>query len=102
MKDEEEIKTLIAAQRIAEKALQEALEFIKPGRTEKEISAFLQYRMLCHGADRMSFEPIVVSGVNSSMPHGVPSLKQVFGPAPGFSWTSMPRPWPKPWPKYSP
>ena len=77
VKDEEEIKTLIAAQRIAEKALQEVLEFIKPGRTEKEISAFLQYRMLCNGADRMSFEPIVVSGVNSSMPHGVPSGKPV-------------------------
>ena len=77
VKDEEEIKTLIAAQRIAEKALQEVLEFIKPGRTEKEISAFLQYRMLCNGADRMSFEPIVVSGVNSSMPHGVPSHKKV-------------------------
>ena len=75
VKDQSELDALIAAQRIAEKALQEALEFIKPGRTEKEISAFLQYRMLCNGADRMSFEPIVVSGVNSSMPHGVPSHK---------------------------
>ena len=77
VKDQSELDALIAAQRIAEKALQEALEFIKPGRTEKEISAFLQYRMLCNGADRMSFEPIVVSGVNSSMPHGVPSHKKV-------------------------
>ena len=77
VKDQSELDALIAAQRIAEKALQEVLEFIKPGRTEKEISAFLQYRMLCHGADRMSFEPIVVSGVNSSMPHGVPSHKKV-------------------------
>ena len=77
VKDEEEVRRLISAQRIAEKALKDVLEFIKPGKTEKEISAYLQYRMLCHGAEKMSFEPIVVSGVNSSMPHGVPSDKKV-------------------------
>ena len=54
VKDEEEVKCLIAAQRIAEKALKDVLEFIQPGRTEKEISAYLQYRMLCHGAEKMS------------------------------------------------
>ena len=77
VKDEEEIKSLVCAQRIAEKALQDVLAFIKPGVTEREISAYLQYRMLCHGAEKMSFEPIVVSGANGSMPHGVPSDKKV-------------------------
>ena len=66
-----------AAQRIAEKALTETLNFIRPGRTEQEIAAFLQYQMLLRGAEKMSFEPIVVSGPNSSMPHGVPSDKPV-------------------------
>lgn len=77
VKEPEEIDCMIKAQRIAEKALTEVLDFIKPGVTEKEISAFLQYRMLCNGAEKMSFQPIVVSGVNSSMPHGVPSDKKV-------------------------
>ena len=77
VKDEKEIETLIAAQRIAEKALVDVLDFIKPGKTEKEISAYLQYRMLCHGAEKNSFDPIVVSGPNGSMPHGVPSDKPV-------------------------
>ena len=77
VKDEEEIRTLIAAQRIAERALEDVLEFIKVGRTEKEISAFLQYRMLIHGSERNSFPPIVVSGANSSLPHGVPTDKAV-------------------------
>jgi len=77
VKEPEEIECLVAAQRIAEKALKEVIDFIKPGVTEKEISAYLQYRMLCHGAEKMSFEPIVVSGVNSSMPHGVPTGKKV-------------------------
>jgi len=77
VKEPSEIESMIAAQRIAEKALADVLDFIKPGRTEKEISAFLQYRMLTHGAEKMSFEPIVVSGPNSSLPHGVPSERPV-------------------------
>lgn len=76
-KEQGEIDCLIGAQRIAEKALTETLDFIKAGRTEQEISAYLQYRMLCGGAEKMSFEPIVVSGPNGSMPHGVPSAKPV-------------------------
>lgn len=77
VKDQGEIDTMIAAQRIAEKALTEVLNFIKMGRTEKEIAAFLQYQMLLGGAEKMSFDPIVVSGANSSMPHGVPTDKPV-------------------------
>lgn len=77
IKDEAEIRDMISAQRIAEKALVEVLNFIKAGRTEKEISAFLQYQLLLNGAEGNSFSPIVVSGANSSMPHGVPSDKPV-------------------------
>ena len=77
VKDQGEIDTMIAAQRIAEKALTEVLNFITVGRTEKEIAAFLQYQMLLGGAEKMSFDPIVVSGANSSMPHGVPTDKPV-------------------------
>ncbi len=77
VKDSGEMEEMIQAQRIAEAALLEVLDFIQVGRTEKEIAAFLQYRMLMGGAEMMSFEPIVVSGANSSMPHGVPTDKEV-------------------------
>ena len=77
VKDQEEIRQMIAAQRIAERALEETLEFIRPGKTEREIAAFLQYRMLLGGGEKMSFDPIVVSGPNSSMPHGVPGDRPV-------------------------
>lgn len=77
VKDREELESMTAAQRIAEAALQEVLSFIRPGRTEQEIAAFLQYQMLLRGAERMSFDPIVVSGTASSMPHGVPTGKTV-------------------------
>ena len=77
VKDAKEVETLIAAQRIAEGAFKEVLDFIRAGRTEQEIAAYLQYQMLLRGAERMSFYPIVVSGANSSMPHGVPTAKPV-------------------------
>ena len=76
-KDEEEIRELIAAQRIAERALEQILTEIRPGVTEKEIAARLQYLMLSYGAEKMSFDPIVASGVNGSMPHAVPTEKKI-------------------------
>ena len=45
--------------------------------TEKEIAARLTYLMLHYGAENMSFDPIVVSGANSSKPHGVPTEKTI-------------------------
>lgn len=77
VKNEEELETMIAAQRIAERVLTKILEEIRPGVTEKEIAARIQYLMLHFGAEDMSFDPIVVSGPNGSLPHGVPG-ERVF------------------------
>ena len=77
VKDPEELEIMIAAQRIAEKALTDILNEIRPGVTEKEIAARLQYLMLHYGAEDKSFDPIVVSGPNGSLPHGVPSEKVI-------------------------
>ena len=71
-KNEEEIACMIRAQRISEAALAETLPLIKPGMTEKEVAAELVYRMLRHGSEGNSFDPIVVTGKKTSMPHGVP------------------------------
>lgn len=76
-KDGEELEAMVAAQRIAERALEDVLEEIRPGLTEKEVAARLQYRMLHYGAEDMSFDPIVVSGPNGSLPHGVPSEREL-------------------------
>ena len=77
VKSPEELAVMEQAQRIAEKALEEILNEIRPGVTEKEIAARLQYLMLHFGAEDMSFDPIVVSGPNGSLPHGVPSDKTI-------------------------
>ncbi|WP_294550848.1 aminopeptidase P family protein [uncultured Pseudoflavonifractor sp.] len=76
-KDQEELDAMVKAQRISERAFDEILKFIKPGVTEKEIAAKLEYDMLRFGAQKMSFDPIVVSGPNGSLPHGVPGDKKV-------------------------
>ncbi len=77
VKDSSEVQKIVSAQRIAEKAYNEILNEIKPGVSEKEIAARLTYLMLHYGAENMSFDPIVVSGKNSSKPHGVPSEKLI-------------------------
>ena len=71
-KSASEIESMIRAQRISEKALEEVLHIIKPGMTEKEVMAELVYYMLKFGSEGNSFDPIVVTGKNTSMPHGVP------------------------------
>ena len=77
VKDEAEIEAMTAAQRIAERAFDDILKELRPGVTEKEIAARLQYLMLHYGASDMSFDPIVVSGPNGSLPHSVPSEKVI-------------------------
>lgn len=71
-KDPEELVCLRRAQRISEKALKETLTVIRPGMSEKEVTAELTYRMLKYGSERNSFDPIVVTGKKTSLPHGVP------------------------------
>lgn len=71
-KNEEEIASMRQAQAISEKALEEVLGIIKPGMTEREVAAELVYRMLRNGSEGNSFDPIVVTGAKTSMPHGVP------------------------------
>lgn len=77
VKDDEELTNMISAQRITEKALDEILNEIRTGVTEKELAARLQYLVLHYGAENMSFDAIVLSGANSSLPHGVPSDKKI-------------------------
>ena len=76
-KTEEEIDAMRAAQAIAEQALEEVLELIRPGMTEKQVMAELVYRTLRHGSEGNAFDPIVVSGPNSSLPHGVPGARMI-------------------------
>lgn len=77
VKDEDEISCIRKAQEIAEAAFEHILGFIKPGVTEREIALELNHEMFLRGAEALSFDTIALSGVNTSMPHGVPSDKKV-------------------------
>lgn len=77
VKDAGEIALIKQAQKIAEDAFEHILGFISTDKTEKEIALELDYYMLSHGAEGISFETIAVSGANSSLPHGVPSDKKI-------------------------
>ena len=71
VKEEWELELMRKAQAIADKAFAEVLGRIKAGMTELELQAELIYCMYKNGAHGLSFDPIVVSGPNTSMPHGV-------------------------------
>ena len=72
VKSPEEIECIKKAQSIAEDAFDHILSFIRPGVTEKRIALELDFYMLSHGAEALSFETIAVTGKKTSMPHGVP------------------------------
>ena len=59
------------AQEITDKAFSEVLPKIKAGMTEKQLQAELIYCLYKNGGENLSFDPIVVSGPNTSLPHGV-------------------------------
>lgn len=68
-----EIAYIEKAQSITDAAFDHILGFIKPGITETDVAAELEYFMKKMGAECPAFETIAVSGAKSSMPHGVPS-----------------------------
>lgn len=76
-KSAEEQQYMRKAQAIAERVLSDVLGIIKPGITERDIAAEITYRLLKHGGEGNSFDPIAVTGYNSSMPHGVPGDTRV-------------------------
>ena len=71
VKEDWELDRMRKAQSIADKAFMEVLPRIHAGMTELEAQAELIYCMYKNGAQGLSFDPIVVSGPNTSMPHGV-------------------------------
>ena len=71
VKEEWELALMRKAQDITDKAFSEVVTRIKAGMTELELQAELIYCMYKNGATGLAFDPIVVSGPNTSLPHGV-------------------------------
>lgn len=77
VKSEQELSHIRAAQKITDETFTYILEHIEPGRSEIEVMLDMEFYMRKLGSEGVSFDFIVVSGKNSSLPHGVPSDKRI-------------------------
>lgn len=74
-----EIECIRKAQSITDACFSHILGFIKPGVTEKQVAAEMEYFMKKQGADGLAFETIAVFGKKSALPHGVPGDEVLGG-----------------------
>lgn len=72
VKDAFELDCIRRAQAVTDAAFAHILGFLRPGLTETQVAAELEYFCRRSGADGMAFETIAVSGNKSAYPHGVP------------------------------
>jgi len=77
IKEQEEIDKIKMACEITDNCFEYLLGFIKEGMTEKEIALEIEMYFKTHGADGVSFDPIVAVGENSAIPHWRPSDRKV-------------------------
>jgi Xaa-Pro aminopeptidase len=82
VKDADEIARLRAAAALGTTLFERALEVIRPGFTENEVAAEMEYAGRRAGAEEMSFPTIVAAGKRSALPHGRASSAAI--PSRGF------------------
>lgn len=77
IKTAQEINIIKVACEIADHAFTHILDYIKPGKTELDVSNELEFFMRQQGATQSSFDTIVASGLRSALPHGVATNKVI-------------------------
>jgi Xaa-Pro aminopeptidase len=70
VKDEDELTIMIEAAQLGCQLFDYILGEMRPGLAEFEVAAALEHEARMRGAEGMSFETIVASGVRSALPHG--------------------------------
>ncbi|MCB9455379.1 MAG: aminopeptidase P family protein [Anaerolineaceae bacterium] len=71
IKNADEVAAMRRAIHISEQALDKMLAWVKPGMTEREIATFLSDELSALGSQGIAFEPLVQTGPNSALPHGM-------------------------------
>jgi len=69
-KDDEELALMAEAALVGCRLFEGILGFLRPGLAEIDVAAELEHKARRMGAEGMSFETIVASGVRSALPHG--------------------------------
>ena len=77
IKTASELALMQEAQRMTDGTFSYILNRIEAGRTERDVMLDMEFYMRRLGSEGVSFDFIVVSGKNSSLPHGVPTEKKI-------------------------
>jgi Xaa-Pro aminopeptidase len=77
VKSSGEIAKMRAAARLISNVFEQVVPLIRPGVTELELAAEIDYRMRNLGASGQSFETIVASGPRGALPHARPTSKRL-------------------------
>lgn len=77
IKDQNEVEKIKKAVEIADQGFEFLINFIKPGKTEREIALELEFFMKRNGGEANAFDFIVASGKRGALPHGVASDKKI-------------------------
>jgi Xaa-Pro aminopeptidase len=75
VKDEEEVAKIRGAGKITVEVFEKVLGEVRPGVSESELSAEIEYLMRKKGAEGAAFETIVASGPRAALPHARASCK---------------------------
>lgn len=76
-KDEAELEAIAAAVDLADLVLEGLVDDIRPGMSEMELAALLEYRLRSAGSGPLPFAPIVAFGERSALPHATPSDRRL-------------------------
>jgi len=77
IKTQDEIARIRRSVLTNSEAFSSTLALIKPGTSESDLAAELEYQMRLHGAEKPSFETIVAAGMHSALPHARPTQEKV-------------------------
>jgi Xaa-Pro aminopeptidase len=77
IKKKSEIRLLQRAAAIGDKSFNALIQLIKQGMTEKNVADILLGLCKENGSEKPSFDPIVLFGSNSALPHGMPSKRKL-------------------------
>lgn len=77
IKDDREIDHLRKAAQLADYAIEVGCSEITEGKTELEIVQAVEQAVKQKGAEKMSFETIIISGQKTASPHGIPGNRKI-------------------------
>jgi Xaa-Pro aminopeptidase len=77
VKDDQELKSLKTSAELLSNILDEVVDGLKPGITEKKVAWQIEGLAKEAGAEDLAFPSIVASGPNSALPHAVPTDRKI-------------------------